>query len=135
MSIETKRPSKDLDAAQLQMAVWYAAQWRFLQSAVEANTRASGNPEAADDEALADKAKTALLELGFLPGVIISVHHWLFVFSTLEPHTTAMEDGSEVAIYRTILWVEQEFGSTKSFLKTYQISAGLRQLASWARDV
>ncbi|KAH7308954.1 hypothetical protein B0I35DRAFT_453548 [Stachybotrys elegans] len=108
LSIETKRPGKDLDVAQLQMGVWHAAQWRFLQSAVTAMIT-STQPDRADEEAITDAVKAALLQLGFLPGVIIQV-------------------------YRTILWIEQEFGSTQSILKTYQIVTGLRHLAGWAKD-
>ncbi|CAG9950432.1 unnamed protein product [Clonostachys rosea f. rosea IK726] len=133
LSIETKRPGKDLDAAQLQMGVWHAAQWRFLQSAVKA-VITSTQPDGADEEAITDAAKAALSQLGFLPGVIIQGHRWLFVFSTLEPQATTLEDGTNITVYRTILWIEQEFGSTQSILKTYQIVAGLRLLAGWAKD-
>ncbi|KAK7409280.1 hypothetical protein QQX98_008520 [Neonectria punicea] len=105
LSIETKRPGKDLDTAQLQMGVWHAAQWRFLQSAVEAMTRSTA-AAGTDDSTIADAVKAALLRLGFLPGIIIQGHRWLFVLSTLEPKTTKLDDGSEVTVYRTILWVE-----------------------------
>ncbi|KAH7302899.1 hypothetical protein B0I35DRAFT_365852 [Stachybotrys elegans] len=133
LSIETKRPGKDLDVAQLQMGVWHTAQWRFLQSAVKAMIT-STQPDGADEEAITDAVKAALLQLGLLPGVIIQGHRWLFVFSTLEPHTTILEDGTDITVYRTILWTEQEFGSTQSILKTYQIVAGLRHLAGWVKD-
>lgn len=134
LSIETKRHGKDLDVAQLQMGVWHAAQWKFLQSAVEVMAR-SRQPEGASDEAIADAAKGTLAELGFLPGVIIQGHRWYFVFSTVEPHTTEFEDGTNVTALRTILWTELEFGSTETILKMYQIVAGLRRLSKWAQDV
>ncbi|UPK95000.1 hypothetical protein LCI18_005935 [Fusarium solani-melongenae] len=110
LSIETKRPGKDLDVAQ-----------KFLRSAVEVVAR-SRQPEGASEEAIADAVEGLLTELGFLPGVIIQGHHWYF-------------DGTNVTAHRTILWTEQEFGSTQSMLKMYQIVAGLRRLSKWAQDV
>lgn len=127
LSIETKRPSKDLDQAQLQMGVWQLAHWKFLELAVADKLRSTLPPDT-DGEIVHTATKTALMELRFLPGIIIQGHRWFFVFSTLETET----EGESKA--KTVLWVEQEFGSTQNMLKMYQIVAGLRRLASWATD-
>ncbi|KAM0190308.1 hypothetical protein ACHAPI_009559 [Fusarium lateritium] len=119
LSIETKRPGKELDAAQLQMGVWHAAQWAFLRSVIGLTPQ----PLTAEEEVLRkEKANTALAELGFIPGIIVQGHRWLFVFSTLEGD-------------KTVLWTERQFGTTQSILDTYAVVAGIRELARWARDV
>ncbi|KAF4448081.1 hypothetical protein F53441_8473 [Fusarium austroafricanum] len=102
LSIETKRPGKELDAAQLQMGVWHAAQWAFLRSVIGLTPQ----PLTAEEEVLRkQKADTALKELGFIPGIIVQGHRWLFVFSTLEGD-------------KTVLWTERQFGTTQSILDT-----------------
>lgn len=119
LSIETKRPGKELDAAQLQMGVWHTAQWAFLESVVGLTPR----PVSVEEEILRRQAaKTALSELGLIPGIIIQGHRWHFVFSTRE--------GS-----KTVLWTERQFGTTQSILDTYSVVAGIRELSRWARDV
>ncbi|RSL75900.1 hypothetical protein CEP51_010454 [Fusarium floridanum] len=128
LSIETKRPSKDLDTAQLQMGVWQSAHWKFLELAVADKLRSTLPPDT-DQETVFAATKTALMELKFLPGIIIQGHRWFFVFSTLESE----DEGKSEA--KTILWVEQEFGSTQNMLKMYQTITGLRRLAGWATDV
>ncbi|KAF4499875.1 hypothetical protein FAGAP_3875 [Fusarium agapanthi] len=119
LSIETKRPGKELDAAQLQMGVWHAAQWAFLRSVIGLTPQ----PLTAEEEILrSQKANEVLGQLGFIPGIIVQGHRWLFVFSTL--------DGN-----KTVLWTERQFGTTQSILDTYAVVAGIRELARWARDV
>ncbi|KAF5665551.1 hypothetical protein FDENT_12570 [Fusarium denticulatum] len=119
LSIETKRPGKELDAAQLQMGVWHAAQWSFLRSVIGLTPQ----PLTAEEEILRNqKANEVLGQLGFIPGIIVQGHRWLFVFSTLEGH-------------KTVLWTERQFGTTQSILDTYAVVAGIRELARWARDV
>ncbi|KAM0426050.1 hypothetical protein ACHAPT_008681 [Fusarium lateritium] len=119
LSIETKRPGKELDAAQLQMGVWHTAQWAFLQSVIGLTTR----PLSVEEEILRrQKAETALSELGLIPGIIIQGHRWHFVFSTREGN-------------KTVLWTERQFGTTQSILDTYSVVAGIRELSRWARDV
>ncbi|KPM35264.1 hypothetical protein AK830_g11308 [Neonectria ditissima] len=125
LSIETKRPGKELDMAQLQMGVWHAAQWKFLRSIV-------AKTAPVERETLVDEAMS---ELGYIPGIIIQGHRWLFVFSTMESKTTTTENPHAKTLNKTVLWTEQEFGSTQSIIKVYQIVAGLRELARWARDV
>ncbi|KAL9562718.1 hypothetical protein ACKAV7_013282 [Fusarium commune] len=119
LSIETKRPGKELDAAQLQMGVWHAAQWAFLRSVIGLTPQ----PLTAEEEILrSQKANDVLGQLGFIPGIIVQGHRWLFVFSTLEGD-------------KTVLWTERQFGTTQSILDTYAVVAGIRELARWARDV
>lgn len=67
------------------------------------------------------RADEALARLAFLPGVIVQGHKWMLVLSTRER-------------LKTVLWVEQQFGSTHRILETYQVIAGLRELAAWGRD-
>lgn len=130
LSIETKRPGKDLDMAQLQIGVWQSSQWTFLRHCIKAKLEST-----IDDAGIREKLTVqALDELGFIPGVIVQGHRWLFVFSTVDTKTY-QDDGKEYTTYRTVLWTEQSFGSTQSHIKTYQIVAGLRKLAGWARDV
>lgn len=130
LSIETKRPGTEFDKAQLQIGVWQAAQWKFLKSAITSALRAARPPAAAEgptsssaeEMELVARADAALDQLGFIPGVIIQGHKWLFVLSTRKGQ-------------KTILWTERQFGSTQSVLEVYQIVAGLRELAAWSRDV
>ncbi|KAK2051899.1 hypothetical protein LY76DRAFT_527694 [Colletotrichum caudatum] len=63
LSIESKRPGGSVDDAQLQIGVWHAAQWAFL------------------DEVTA-KMGTTLKGLPFLPGFIVQGEHWYFVATT-----------------------------------------------------
>ncbi|KAI5460106.1 hypothetical protein BGZ63DRAFT_360102 [Mariannaea sp. PMI_226] len=118
LSIETKRPGKELNTAQLQMGVWHAAQWKFLQSVIGLTSQVSSATEVARRQL----AEDALTELGFIPAIIVHGHRWLFVFSTREDK-------------KTVLWTERQIGTTQSILDTYQIVAGLREVAGWARDV
>lgn len=126
LSIETKKPGKELDAAQLQIGVWHAAHWSFLKSAVgmllQARRQTTGGLSAAERIAQAAEVETALSRLAFLPGIIIQGHRWSVVLSTREGK-------------RTVLWVERQFGSTQSVREIYQIIAGIRELAGWCRDV
>ncbi|OAR02970.1 hypothetical protein LLEC1_07107 [Akanthomyces lecanii] len=64
VSIETKKPSENFEAAQLQLGVWDRAHWQFLQRL------ASLLPGA-------DVPK-------FLPGIIVQGHYWFLVVTTLD---------------------------------------------------
>ncbi|RSL89394.1 hypothetical protein CDV31_015883 [Fusarium ambrosium] len=120
LSIETKAGNKDLDAAELQIGVWHAAQWAFLRSSLLSIKRASpGRPPTVQETEQADEA---LARLTFIPAVIVQGHRWLFVLSTRQG-------------YKTILWKEWQFGSTSTVVETYQAVAGLRQLTAWAENV
>ncbi|KAH7019698.1 hypothetical protein EDB80DRAFT_820232 [Ilyonectria destructans] len=103
--------------------------WSFLRSAVSlavqsrsSPTESTPDPSSSDQTEHAAQVDAALSRLGFIPGIIVQGHRWLFVLSTLEGQ-------------KTILWTERQFGSTQSILETYQIVAGLRELGAWARDV
>ncbi|KAJ4308765.1 hypothetical protein N0V84_011904 [Fusarium piperis] len=120
LSIETKAGNKDLDAAELQIGVWHAAQWAFLRSSLLSIKRASqGRLPTAQETGQADEA---LARLTYIPAVIVQGHRWLFVLSTRQG-------------YKTILWKEWQFGSTSTVVETYQVVAGLRQLTAWAENM
>lgn len=61
-------------------------------------------------------------ELPFLPAVVVHGHIWSFAATTREGLTT-------------VLWLEQEFGSTSSLHGVYKTVWGLQRLAKWASDV
>ncbi|KAK7414184.1 hypothetical protein QQX98_006970 [Neonectria punicea] len=123
LSIDTKKPGVHWDTAQLQVGVWHASQWAFLQWAVgQKLQRAQGVPEE-DGRAEFEAERLAILSsLGFIPGVIVQGHEWNLVLSTYE-------NG------KTKLWTKSPFGTTKDYLDIYAAVAGVRQLAAWARDV
>jgi hypothetical protein len=120
LSIETKAGNQNLDAAELQIGVWHAAQWAFLRSSLIAVKRAHPNRPATEQEIKA--ADEALASLRFIPAVIVQGHRWLFVLSTRQGH-------------KTILWKEWQFGSTSTVVETYQTVAGIRHLTAWAEKV
>ncbi|KAH8661187.1 hypothetical protein BGZ61DRAFT_369428 [Ilyonectria robusta] len=60
--------------------------------------------------------------LPFLPGIVVQGHEWSFVATTREGP-------------KTILWLEQGFGSTTTALGVYKIVWGLQRIARWAEDV
>ncbi|RSM04612.1 hypothetical protein CEP52_006714 [Fusarium oligoseptatum] len=74
LSIETWRPEKTLDMKNLSMGVWHATQWSFLRTAVAQNFTE------ADRETASKLAYKQLRKLGFVPGVVVHGHRWLFVF-------------------------------------------------------
>ncbi|GKU09487.1 unnamed protein product [Fusarium langsethiae] len=120
LSIETKAGNQSLDAAELQIGVWHAAQWAFLRSSLIAVKRAHPTRPATEQEVKA--ADEALASLRFIPAVIVQGHRWLFVLSTRQGH-------------KTILWKEWQFGSTSTVVEAYQAVAGIRQLTAWAENV
>ncbi|KAH8694390.1 hypothetical protein BGZ61DRAFT_451859 [Ilyonectria robusta] len=73
-------------------------------------------------EQLVSRTGGSLKGLPFLPAVIVNGHHWSFASTTRE--------GSQ-----TVLWLDQEFGNTKSLLGVYQTVWGLQRLGQWAQDV
>lgn len=139
LSIETTRSGVHWDEALLQMGLWHAAQWDFLEWNVaqklarrEMNRyRPDSHVEGEDtDEVLAHlpsvetEAHRALSELGFLPGIIVQGHRWHFVLSTFDVKSRV-----------TTLFTDQQFGSTQGKLEIYAMVAGLRRLLAWALDV
>ncbi|TQN73718.1 hypothetical protein CSHISOI_01674, partial [Colletotrichum shisoi] len=71
VSVESKRPGGSVDDAQLQMGIWHAVQWAFL------------------DEATARIGST-LQDLPFLPGLIVQGEHWYFVATTRDGKKTTL---------------------------------------------
>jgi hypothetical protein len=131
LSIETKTPGNELDAANLQMGVWHAAQWSFLDSAVAHSIRATGAPQSGVPGSQSSSAleveisrlcKERVGRLPFIPGIVVQGHKWSLVLST--------RDGESI-----ILWTEWEFGTTQSMQNIFKIVAGLRELAAWCRNV
>lgn len=126
LSIETKKPSKDLDGANLQMGSWHAAQWSFLASAVRLSIQASQDVGASQSPLeqieLVQRAEAQVNRLPFLPGVVVQGHKWSLVLSTREGQ-------------KTILWTEREFGTTQKIQDIFKIVAGLRELAAWWKNV
>jgi hypothetical protein len=143
LSIETKKPGKEQERANLQMAVWLAAQWASLQRAVLISIRASrrentssddihhlgggeitfGEPPSAQEQIdIANLAEARVRELPFIPGITVQGHKWSLVLSTREGE-------------RTVLWTDWEFGNTQSLQNAYKVVAGLREIAAWIRDV
>lgn len=138
LSMETKTPGKEFDAANLQMGVWHAAQWSFLTLAAAHSIRAGRargqlvrahsqgqsrlQSSSAEELEIAKLSRGRVARLPFLPGIVVQGHNWSLVLSTRE--------GA-----RTILWTEWEFGTTQSMQNIFKVVAGLRELAAWFRDV
>ncbi|KAL6871969.1 hypothetical protein J3F83DRAFT_733295 [Trichoderma novae-zelandiae] len=128
LSIETKKHGAESDKAQLQIGVWHAAQWNFLQWAVHEKflQRRQGkgreSPLTTNEEAeVKTKTLTALSKLPFIPGIIIQGNYWKLVISTY-------------AEGKTRLWSGFVFGKTESLMDIYAIVAGVRELTAWGRD-
>jgi len=69
LGIETKKTGEGAEAARLQVGVWLAAQWRFLE--VLAGLGRGGDP------VILNSSSACLGELPlFLPGIVIQGHDW-----------------------------------------------------------
>lgn len=127
LSIETKKPDVDGDKAKLQMGVWHATQWAFLEWAVGQKILRQRRPdrlgETRADDSFETAKRTALAELGFIPGIIVQGHDWRLVLTTCGD------------VGKPTFWAERLFGSTTSYVDIYSIVAGVRELTAWARDV
>lgn len=131
LSIETKKPDAETENAKLQIGLWHATQWRFLQWAVgekllhQQRSSQSLNEPTTDEEHTEFKNKkyTALLKLGFIPGIIIHGHQWLFIISTYNSSG------------KTTIWSECAFGTTENEMGIYGIVAGIQELTAWGRDI
>ncbi|KAL2814504.1 hypothetical protein BJX63DRAFT_392536 [Aspergillus granulosus] len=60
--------------------------------------------------------------LSFLPAIIVEGHDWSFAATTREDQ-------------KTVLWLEQRFGSTNDVVGVYKTIWGLQRLAKWASEV
>lgn len=118
VSVETKRRGTGQPAeADLQMGIWYVAQWKLLSELVIKQKHSAGRAEGVQvDE------KACLDGLSFLPGIVVNGHIWSFVATTREDR-------------KTILWQERCFGDSSNAPGVYKIIAGIQRLARWSRDI
>ncbi|KAL7784631.1 hypothetical protein V8C37DRAFT_344969 [Trichoderma ceciliae] len=123
LSIETKKPDAEIESAKLQIGIWHATKWRFLQWAVSEKLfqRSIQSPNKPIDEEQIEfetQKFAALSNLGFIPGIIIHGHQWLFIISTYD------DNG------KTTIWSECAFGTTENEMGIYAIVAGIRELTA-----
>lgn len=128
VSIVTEKQDADADTTQLQLGIWYSAQWRFLQWAVcekllqQRQDKDWQTPVATDQEdEIRARSIRALSKLPFIPGIIIQGNYWKLVISTY-------------AEEKTQLYSSFVFGKTESLMDIYAIVAGVRELTAWGRD-
>ncbi|EXK76521.1 hypothetical protein FOQG_18737 [Fusarium oxysporum f. sp. raphani 54005] len=69
-----------------------------------------------------EQTKGTFNKLPFLPGILVQGHDWSFVVTT-------REDG------KTVVWLEQKFGSTSDMIGVYKAIWGVQRLARWVEDV
>ncbi|CCF32510.1 hypothetical protein CH063_04886 [Colletotrichum higginsianum] len=108
VTIETKR-SDGLEQAVLQIGIWQAAHWAYL-------------------DRIASKKGATLDGLEFLPGLVVSGADWYFVASTREGQRTACPPSPT-------LWEKQPIGSTQSLVGTYKVIRTIQYLAWWSAEV
>ncbi|EEU33560.1 uncharacterized protein NECHADRAFT_89365 [Fusarium vanettenii 77-13-4] len=96
ISIETKQPDQGWDRATLQLSVWQASHWNFLQ---ELNVMARATLPTHQD-----------IMPAFLPCIIIQGQDWKLVVTTRE--------GSQ-----TVFWKDIDIGSTKSVLAAQEMGS------------
>ncbi|ATY61327.1 hypothetical protein A9K55_005860 [Cordyceps militaris] len=118
LSIETKKPSENVETGQLQLGVWEMARWKFLRRL------AAGHAD--DDEGIFAAAAAAATRSArlpeFLPGIVTQGQEWYMVVTTAEGD-------------RTVLWRKKFIGSTAGTRGIYQIVRTLQYLGRWVRDV
>lgn len=131
ISIETKKAATELEKAKLQIGIWHATHWNFLEWAVGKSlfqkrwAQGVNEPTTVQDGQEFEKEKFAALStLGFLPGIIISGNRWIAVFSTYDQNRKT-----------TVFYTDAAFGTTRTIKGAYAIVAGIRELAAWGRDV
>ncbi|KAL1634259.1 hypothetical protein SLS58_010764 [Diplodia intermedia] len=106
LSIETKRPGQDWDAAQLQLGVWVASQLNRLEQLVQYSWKEEWRNHVPE----------------FLPLIVVQGHEWNFLAATRDTSS------------QTVLWRKIMFGDTMTDLGVYQIVATLQYLAQWAQS-
>ncbi|KAL7932216.1 hypothetical protein V8C35DRAFT_307712 [Trichoderma chlorosporum] len=131
LSIETKTSAAELEKAKLQIGIWHAAQWNFLEWAVgekllqQRIAQGLDEPTTAQDQEDFKKEKLAALSaLAFIPGIIISGYRWLPVLSTYDETKKT-----------TVLCTDTAFGTTRTIKGAYAAVAGVRELTAWGRNV
>lgn len=128
LSIETKKPGEGWENAQLQMGVWNAAHWEFLDRLLRIKHQGSHRQPVEDASAVPRTLEQGVDTEGptmqlpvYLPGIIIQGHDWHLVVTTREGE-------------KTIFWHKVTFGSTSNSMGIYQIICTLQVLSAWARD-
>ncbi|EWZ28182.1 hypothetical protein FOZG_18105 [Fusarium oxysporum Fo47] len=101
LSIETKRPTEGFDVAKLQLGVWQAAHWMFLNTLIETQQQILKDSQQTKGQISAVESDIIHLEEleihtqqqppdprsklpDFIPGVIINGHEWWFTVTTME---------------------------------------------------
>lgn len=132
-SIETKKTGEGAEAARLQIGVWLAAQWRFLEVL-------AGLSHGEDRVVLNTSPTSAVDTLPlFLPGIVIQGHDWNLYIATQEngnivsaqflltsPRLGVSANATQV------LWSKIILGSTNSAIGICQIVSVLHFLRKWA---
>lgn len=111
LSAESKKPGEGLRNAQVQLSVWQAAQWNFLETLIASQT---GSDIA--------EGKASVKFVPFLPALIIQGPKWHFAATTKSNR-------------ETVLWIEQPIGATDSVLGIFHIIHALRHIAAWVREM
>ena len=75
VSIETKRVGGNTAEAELQMGVWQAAQWNMLAQRLGVGDGGRGDSGKNKKQ---QQREEQVARLGFLPGIIIRGHDWMF---------------------------------------------------------
>ncbi|KAI6522271.1 hypothetical protein MCOR05_010344 [Pyricularia oryzae] len=93
LSIETQRPSKSEEEAELQVGIWLTAQWKLLQklTSICRELRRGQPHQQQQQKQLAQSVEETdslglapLPGLGFLPAIVIVGHEWKFSALTVE---------------------------------------------------
>ncbi|KAM4065626.1 hypothetical protein HRG_012895 [Hirsutella rhossiliensis] len=107
LSIETKMTGQGWDSAALQLGVWQAAHWNFLDELSGLAPARLEQPEKTTPE--------------FLPCILVQGHSWELVITTRENS-------------QTVIWTELNLGSTGSVQGIYQLIHALQRLRKWALE-
>lgn len=123
LSIETRKPSENLQVAELQLGgLGHGAPVPFLARLVKLNLLSATTTDRDADEVAAsldNEAAQAQL-LGFLPG-IVQADEWQLI-ATMEGQ-------------RTVLWQNLTIGSMATPRGVYRIVRTLQHLGTWAREI
>ncbi|GKT60991.1 hypothetical protein ColTof4_01107 [Colletotrichum tofieldiae] len=134
VGLETKRPGNDLDGAILQIGIWQATHWKMLRQLLcwtaperlRRQGRASASPEEIDT-----LVNDELAKLGALHGVVVQGYAWAYVATSPE----SLDGPAKARSLKTVLWLEQPFGHTRTELGVHQVAAFLEQLNKWSTQV
>ncbi|KAI1421293.1 hypothetical protein F5Y12DRAFT_790103 [Xylaria sp. FL1777] len=119
ISAESKKPGQGLLEARTQVSVWQSAQWSLLSSQCQSVIERSRGKSKR-------KGKGNMGYLPFLPALFIQGSQWSFAATTR--HATTHGD-------QTLLWAQQNIGTSDSILGIFRIIRTLRYLAEWSATV